>query len=91
MVGDLEEQHHYNGDSIETALLACDHDVTKVCMWYVIMYTSSLCYISQAKEYLEKVRSYKEFGFSEQKIHVAYEKANKDWDKTIDILVGDTQ
>lgn len=73
MIGELEEQYHYNGDSIETALLACDNDVAK------------------AKDYLEKVKSYKEFGFSEKKIHEAYEKAKKDWDKTIDILVGDTQ
>lgn len=32
MIGNLEEQHHYNGDSIETALLACDDDPTEVCM-----------------------------------------------------------
>ena len=44
----------------------------------------------QAKDYLEKLKYYKELGFSEKKIHAAYEKANKDWDKTIDILVGDT-
>ena len=52
--------------------------------------TSLTTAILQAKSYLEKLKSYKELGFSEKKIHAAYEKANKDWDKTIDILVGET-
>jgi len=45
--------------------------------------------VPQAKKYLECVDNYKELGFPEQKIHTAYEKSNKDWDKIIDILVGD--
>ena len=33
-IGGLEEQYHYNGDSIETALLASDDDPSKVCASY---------------------------------------------------------
>jgi len=43
----------------------------------------------QAKKYLEAVNYYKELGFPEQKIHAAYEKSDKNWDKLIDILVED--
>jgi len=32
MIGNLEEQHSYNGDSIETALLVCDSDPNEVTM-----------------------------------------------------------
>ena len=31
MVGGLEEEYSCSGDSIETALLTCDNDHTKVC------------------------------------------------------------
>ena len=59
---------------------------------HALCHNASFLYsVLQAKKYLEKVQSYKEFGFSEKKIHEAYEKAKKDWDKTIDILVGDAQ
>ncbi|XP_065909796.1 ubiquitin-associated protein 1-like [Dysidea avara] len=45
---------------------------------------------NDAKKYLECVDYYKELGFPERKIHTAYEKSDKDWDKIIDILIGDT-
>lgn len=40
MIGELEEQYHYNGDSIETALLACDNDFAKVSTCFAILISS---------------------------------------------------
>ncbi len=44
---------------------------------------------SQAVEYLNKVEGFKNFGFSEKKIHDAFEKSGQDWDKALDILTED--
>ena len=40
----------------------------------------------QALDYLKRVKQYKDIGFSEKAIHEAHEKADKDWDKVLDIL-----
>ena len=44
---------------------------------------------TQAVEYLNKVEGFKNFGFSEKKIHDAFEKSGQDWDKALDILTED--
>ncbi len=43
----------------------------------------------QALEYLKKVEGFKNIGFSEKKIHDAYEKSGQDWDKALDFLTED--
>lgn len=50
-----------------------------------MIYNTILC--TQAEEYLGKMDSYKGMGFPEKAIHEAYSKSNKDWDKTLDILI----
>ncbi len=49
----------------------------------------SLHTLSQAVEYLNKVEGFKNIGFSEKKIHDAFEKSGKDWDKALDLLTED--
>ncbi|XP_064390185.1 mucin-2-like isoform X2 [Halichondria panicea] len=44
---------------------------------------------SKAVEYLNKVEGFKNIGFSEKKIHDAFEKSGKDWDKALDLLTED--
>ena len=61
-----------------------------------IVYTSTnstvlpCVYSLQAKRYLQKVTYYRKSGFSEKNIHEAYEKADWDWDRALDILTQDT-
>lgn len=96
-MGRLEEQGH-NGDSAETALLACNEKPEKVQCILCDMFHSLIIrncsnfdvlaiFTMQAVEYLSKVAVYRGMGFAETNIHEAYSKSKGDWDKVLDVLV----
>ena len=65
--------------------LMTNNIVTKHKMMYIYL-TNNLF---QAKEYLQKLEAYKEFGFHEKAVHEAYTKAKADWNEALDILTRD--